>query len=420
LALALAVISAAPASVPAAGLAGPPRPSVIPAAAWCGTVDSVDVAGGPTRGLSAGAGCPEKGPCDDPGTRDSTRVEPITIPLIAHIIRSRDGSCDYTPAGVERQIANLNDYFERNGAGFKFELEVTRIHVDDELAFLPGCDSASTCARALRAVALTRALYAESPASYCNVYFSCLATSRWGGYSGVGYYPWSSEAVGVSGGVWVNSLDVDLKPHLLPHEMGHVLGLYHVHRGVSEVTGCSDPCYEGALDPEADRRGDFASDTPATPVNYWCGDPADLDCREIPYAPTLYGNLMGYGPPECTFSFTPQQVRRMQCWARSKLASWSGAATSPPEIRLRAIPNPATSGLNLAFEMPQAGRVRVEVFDLLGRRVSLVLDEDRPAGTHRVRWSGATGAGGTARPGIYLARIRCGSRAGHVTFAWRP
>ena len=29
----------------------------------------------------------------------------------------------------------------------------------------------------------------------------------------------------------------------LVHEIGHVLGLWHVHHGISEV-GCNDQCYE--------------------------------------------------------------------------------------------------------------------------------------------------------------------------------
>lgn len=28
------------------------------------------------------------------------------------------------------------------------------------------------------------------------------------------------------------------------HELGHVLGLWHVHHGISEITDCDDACVE--------------------------------------------------------------------------------------------------------------------------------------------------------------------------------
>ena len=418
-AVALALLAMGSAGARSADGAEPAGASTI-TVPWCGTSDSPHVADLGARGLSIKSRCPTDGPCDDPSVRDSTRVVPITIPIIAHVIRTHDGSCDLSPAAVQQQIESLNEYFARNATGFHFELAAVRIHEDDALAVLPACDSATTCSRAERAIDLTFALYAESPESYCNIYFSCLATGRWGGLAGLGTLPWFPDATGATGGAWVNTWEIGLRPEVLPHEMGHVLGLWHVHRGVSEVTSCSAPCYEAAHDPEADRRGDFAADTPATPVNYTCEDPTRLDCSGRPYAPTLLDNLMGYGPPECAAALTPQQIRRMQCWARARLQGWMGAEEPRASLALRVIPNPATTGVNLAFEVVEAGRVRLEVFDLLGRLVARVLDEDRTAGTHRIWWSGATGAGRTIRPGMYLARVSCAGRTGHVTFAWRP
>jgi hypothetical protein len=68
------------------------------------------------------------------------------------------------------------------------------------------------------------------------------------------------------------------------HEMGHALGLWHTHHGVSEVW-CDDPCYEvqpeTAMGNSSDYTGDLCSDTRPTPTNYFCGDPVSgaRDCR---------------------------------------------------------------------------------------------------------------------------------------------
>ena len=53
----------------------------------------------------------------------------------------------------------------------------------------------------------------------------------------------------------------------------------------------------------------------------------------------------------------------------------------PSEMALMPVrPNPARAQATVAFALPQAGAVRLEVYDLLGRRVMTLLNEMRPAG----------------------------------------
>lgn len=58
------------------------------------------------------------------------------------------------------------------------------------------------------------------------------------------------------------------------------------------------------------------------------------------------------------------------------------------------------------FDLPEAGRAVLEVFDVAGRRSSRVLDAVMPAGPHEVAW----GTGGLAS-GVYLVRLRVGARS---------
>lgn len=62
-------------------------------------------------------------------------------------------------------------------------------------------------------------------------------------------------------------------------------------------------------------------------------------------------------------------------------------------------------------ELPEAGRVRIEFFDVAGRRVAGRIDEALPAGASEVRWK----AGGLA-PGIYVARLSASDRSEMVRF----
>jgi DNA-binding beta-propeller fold protein YncE len=80
-------------------------------------------------------------------------------------------------------------------------------------------------------------------------------------------------------------------------------------------------------------------------------------------------------------------------------------------IALRAWPNPARGQVSLEFELPQAARCEVGVFDLSGRRVALLDDAMRPAGRHRLEWNTTTDDGSLAAPGVYLYRVNAG---GHV------
>jgi flagellar hook assembly protein FlgD len=54
---------------------------------------------------------------------------------------------------------------------------------------------------------------------------------------------------------------------------------------------------------------------------------------------------------------------------------------------------------------------RVEVFDLLGRRVRTLDRGPRAAGAQRVAWDGRDAAGAPVTPGLYHVRVDAGERA---------
>ena len=104
--------------------------------------------------------------------------------------------------------------------------------------------------------------------------------------------------------------------------MGHCLGLWHTHHGVSETSGCADMCYENAhsrTDANADFVGDFCKDTMPTPTNYYCSAPGGTDCNGSSWGATDTGNFMGYAPDSCYDHFSDEQASRMHCWSRDML-----------------------------------------------------------------------------------------------------
>ena len=59
-----------------------------------------------------------------------------------------------------------------------------------------------------------------------------------------------------------------------------------------------------------------------------------------------------------------------------------GDDAAPTELTLLSAPNPARDQATIRYGLPQAGKVHLEVFDLLGRSVAVLVDDVRPAGTH--------------------------------------
>jgi subtilisin-like proprotein convertase family protein len=51
-------------------------------------------------------------------------------------------------------------------------------------------------------------------------------------------------------------------------------------------------------------------------------------------------------------------------------------------------PNPFNPATSISFALPRATHARLDVFDVLGRRVATLIDSDMPAGFHKVRYYG--------------------------------
>lgn len=83
-----------------------------------------------------------------------------------------------------------------------------------------------------------KAAYAVDPMDQCSVFINELP-------GGIGYFPWDPEALEAGGGIVMGRDYFTPVHHVLTHELGHNLGLWHLHHGVDEVDPC-DPCYAEA------------------------------------------------------------------------------------------------------------------------------------------------------------------------------
>ena len=68
-------------------------------------------------------------------------------------------------------------------------------------------------------------------------------------------------------------------------------------------------------------------------------------------------------------------------------------------------PNPFSGSVNIGYGLPTNGWVKVEIFDVAGRRVVTLEDADKAPGYHRTIWSGKDDQGRRVAPGVYFYQV---------------
>lgn len=86
---------------------------------------------------------------------------------------------------------------------------------------------------------------------------------------------------------------------------------------------------------------------------------------------------------------------------------------SVPAFRLhRNLPNPFNPTTTIRFELPRAGDVTVEVYDLTGRLVNVLADGEYPVGEHEVVWTGRDAGGNEVASGVYFYSMQAADYSG--------
>jgi hypothetical protein len=114
-----------------------------------------------------------------------------------------------------------------------------------------------------------------------------------------------------------------------------------------------------------------------------------------PFFPrTPWISIQGNGPNEMKLRTAPAE------------SNAGDVADAPASLRIESThPNPTRRGSVLAYSIPRAGHVHVEIFDASGRRVAALVDRVEDPGRHAVTWNGRDCAGARVPSGVYLARL---------------
>jgi hypothetical protein len=88
------------------------------------------------------------------------------------------------------------------------------------------------------------------------------------------------------------------------------------------------------------------------------------------------------------------------------------AQTLPQKFALHdAYPNPFNPETAIEFDLPNDAPVKIKIYDLWGREVRTLVDEQKPAGYHKVIWDGRNAQGYFVTSGVYLYRMKAANFA---------
>lgn len=81
----------------------------------------------------------------------------------------------------------------------------------------------------------------------------------------------------------------------------------------------------------------------------------------------------------------------------------------PKTVQFRSnYPNPFRDRTTLEYALPEPTDVRLEIYDVLGRRVCTLIDHHQRPGLHRLQWDGRNDARQRVSSGLYISRLKAG------------
>jgi hypothetical protein len=195
-------------------------------------------------------------------------------------------------------------------------------------------------------------------------------------------------------------------------------------------------CFQFLLDAEIDLGLDEVGGAPtgAAPLVWLGGDPQDqavhfLDVRPLEGGFLVTGAFLDLAPTStpgarvlCSIAVPRIEderrftVRQALCSAGSgavyQVSEWSGMVSlnpvPPVPVLLQNRPNPFNPLTTLKYAVPAAAQVRLRVYDLQGRLVSVLVNQVQERGWHESRWDGRTGDGRPVASGLYFYKLQVG------------
>ena len=224
----------------------------------------------------------------------------------------------------------------------------------------------------------------------------------------------SRDISDLNGGVW--DLQVSPTPGngVLPDNISWQVGAGCPEvRIFDAITAAGNGQISATLDPEGSSGGAYASVVTVDDLvlgNRTAVMPFDLE--------RVSGMTPGSAKAGSLYSPQANLLSYLLAWFDSEYVSSVGDLPGLGQITVNAHPNPFNPSTTIAFELPRAMEVSLDIYDLQGRLVRSLLDESPyVTGSHKQVWDGRDGKGRATSSGVYFYRFTTGDqkRVGKLT-----
>jgi len=120
-------------------------------------------------------------------------------------------------------------------------------------------------------------------------------------------------------------------------------------------------------------------------------------------------------PARLRFRFASGSFTTDEGWYIDDIVIDGAKSDSPPDdgwptrLALRQnAPNPFNPSTRIAYELPERGRVRIDIYDISGRHVKTLVDGEEDAGFKTTEWDGTNKSGLGVASGVYVYRVCVG------------
>ena len=72
-------------------------------------------------------------------------------------------------------------------------------------------------------------------------------------------------------------------------------------------------------------------------------------------------------------------------------------------------PNPFNPSTTIEYDLPRSEWVKVNIYDILGRKVATLVDAGQAPGSYTVQWNGRDNNGTESASGVYLCLFQAGN-----------
>ena len=136
------------------------------------------------------------------------------------------------------------------------------------------------------------------------------------------------------------------------------------------------------------------------------------------YSDTSYAVVFSNGAASLSFRLRPygsavfvlsDSAKRVLLPTLVNVDRTEGNRAGVTEFRLHQnYPNPFNASTRISYELPVAAHVTLAIYNMLGEKITILVEAIQPTGGHTVEWNGRSSEGHPVASGIYFARFQAG------------